>query len=134
MATDPFGTAINCIDGRAQRPVADWVATNGQVKYVDMVTEPGADGVLASGAPAERIAEIRQAVEVSAGAHNSTIVAIAGHDGCAANPVSEEEHRENIRQAAKVVAGWGLPVCVVGLWVDSWRQAQVVCDLANEPL
>src|SRR5579875_1773798 len=98
MANDPFGTAINCIDGRAQRPVADWVATNGQVKYVDMVTEPGADGVLASGAPAERIAEIRRAVEVPVAAPNSTMAAMAGHDGGAATPVREGKNRGNIRR------------------------------------
>ncbi|MGZ3681521.1 MAG: carbonic anhydrase, partial [Ktedonobacterales bacterium] len=31
MATGIFGTAINCIDGRAQGPVADWVKVNGNV-------------------------------------------------------------------------------------------------------
>ncbi|HLY30179.1 MAG TPA: carbonic anhydrase [Ktedonobacterales bacterium] len=130
MANDPFGTAINCIDGRAQRPVADWVATYGQVKFVDMITEPGADGVIARGS-SERLPQIRQAVEISVVAHNSTILAIAGHDGCAAHPVSEDEHKADIRKAAQVIAGWGLPVRIVGLWVDSWRQVEVVCDSAN---
>ena len=127
MANDSFGTAINCIDGRAQRPVADWVATNGQVTYVDMVTEPGADGLLAQGASL-RVAQIRQAVEVSVNAHHSAIIAIAGHYGCAAHPVSDDEHKQSIRQAAQLIAGWGLPVRVVGLLVNSAWQIEVIVD------
>ncbi len=131
MATnDPFGTAINCIDGRAQRPVADWVATNGQVKYVDMVTEAGADGLLAKG-PSARVAEIREAVEVSVNAHGSRIVAIAGHYGCAGHPVSDDEHKRDIRQAAQLIAGWGLPVRVIGLWVNDQFQVEVITDTAR---
>jgi Asp/Glu/hydantoin racemase len=130
MANDSFGTAINCIDGRAQRPVADWVATNGQTQYVDMVTEAGVDGLLARG-PSEREAQIRQAVAVSVNAHGSQIVAIAGHYGCAGHPVSDDEHKQSIRQAAQVVAGWGLSVRVVGLWVNDQWQIEVVCDSAR---
>mgnify|MGYP001281263913 CR=1 FL=1 len=130
MANDPFGTAINCIDGRAQRPVADWVATNGQVTYVDMVTEPGADGLLAQG-PSARVNQIRQAVEVSVNAHHSHILAIAGHYGCAAHAVSDDEHKRSIRQAAQLVAGWGLPVRVVGLWVNAGWQVEVITDIAH---
>ena len=126
-ALEPFGTAINCIDGRTQRPVAEWVIANGQVTFVDMVTEPGADGVVAS-APSQRVAGLRQAVEVSVNHHHSAIVAIAGHHGCAGHNVSDEEHKQSIRQAAQVVAGWGLPVRVVGLWVNAAWQVEVITD------
>jgi len=125
-----FGTAINCIDGRAQRPVADWVMAYGQVHYVDMVTEPGADGSLAHG-PSERAQQIRQVVEISVNAHHSHILAIAGHFGCAAYAVSDEAHKHSIRQAAQVVAGWGLPVRVVGLWVNNWWQVEVIVDIPH---
>jgi len=130
MANEIFGTAINCIDGRAQRPVAEWVAANGQVTYVDMVTEPGVDGLLAQG-PSARASEIRQAVEVSVNAHHSAIVAIAGHYGCAGHPVSDDEHKESIRKAASAISRWGLSVRVVGLWVNSAWQVEVMSDSAS---
>ena len=42
-----FVTCLNCIDGRVQLPVINWVMTNYGVKYVDMITTPGMDGILA---------------------------------------------------------------------------------------
>lgn len=129
--TGTFATAINCIDGRAQEPVAHWVKRHAQVDFVDTPTIPGPDKVLTQGPP-PRIDLARQDVEVSVRAHGSRFVAVAGHFGCAANPVSPEEHKQMIRDAVGVVQGWGMrddegrPVRVVGLWVtDSWQIEQV---------
>jgi len=44
-----FATAINCMDGRCQLPVIEWMKKRYGVEYVDMITEPGPDGVLAEG-------------------------------------------------------------------------------------
>ncbi len=133
--TGTFATVINCIDGRAQRPVADWVRVNAQATFVDTATIPGPDKVLTQG-PLDRIALLREEVEVSPRAHGSRFVAIAGHHECAANPVSAEEHKRMIRAAVEVIRGWSLrdaegrpaQVRVVGLWVnDSWL-VEVVAD------
>ena len=125
MAAGTFGTAINCIDGRAQGPVADWVKMNGSVQYVDTITEAGADKVLAQGSPS-LIESIKQNVIISVNAHKSAIVAVAGHHDCAANPVSKDEHFAHIHAAVQVVASWGLPVRIVGLWVNEWGYIEVV--------
>lgn len=128
-----FATAINCIDGRAQDPVADWVKGHAHTTYVDTPTIAGPDKLLTEGPP-ERIAIIREQVEISLRAHGSRFVAVAGHFGCAANPVTPEEHQRMIREAVGVLRGWdlrddeGQPVRVVGLWVnDRWR-VEVVAD------
>ncbi len=42
-----FGTALNCIDGRTQIPIINWLKENFDVDYVDLITEPGMDKVLA---------------------------------------------------------------------------------------
>lgn len=125
MAAGRFGTAINCIDGRAQGPVADWVKMNGSVQYVDMITEAGADKVLAQGSPSQ-IESIKQKVLISVNAHKSAIVAVAGHHDCAANPVSKEEHAAHIHAAVQVVASWGLPVRIIGLWVNEWGYIEII--------
>jgi carbonic anhydrase-like protein len=126
MAQGSFGTAINCIDGRAQEPVAAWVRANAHVDYVDTVTIPGADNALTQ-MTLDRLAQIREMVAVSVNAHGSGIIAIAGHFGCAAFSADREQHAAAIRAAADVVRGWGLPVLVVGLWVnDQWQIEQIV--------
>src|SRR5574340_55737 len=125
MAEGTFGTAINCIDGRAQAPVTAWVKANAGVDFVDTVTVPGADNVLITTTP-EHLAQLRSMVEISVNAHGSKTVAIAGHYGCAAFSAEREGHLAAIRAAVNVVRGWGLPVLVVGLWVnDRWEIEQV---------
>ncbi|MEN6292607.1 MAG: carbonic anhydrase [Methanobacterium sp.] len=42
-----FATCLNCIDGRVQLPVINWIMKNYNVKYVDMITKAGMDGFLA---------------------------------------------------------------------------------------
>jgi carbonic anhydrase len=126
MASGEFATAINCIDGRAQQPVADWLKLNQHVRYVDAITEPGVDKVLAEGSP-EQIEAIRRKVLISVNAHGSRAIAVAGHHDCAGNPVSKEEHLEHIRQSVETIAAWGLPVQVIGLWVNELFWIEEVC-------
>lgn len=125
MATGTFGCAINCMDGRVQGPVADWVKVNFGVQYVDMVTEAGPDGILAHG-PSQIVESIRSRVGVSTGPHNAHVVVVAGHAGCAGNPVSREQHVADVTAGMQVVASWHLPVTVVGLWVSEWGTVEVV--------
>jgi hypothetical protein len=41
-----FGTAINCIDGRTQEPVLEFMKQKYNIDGVDMVTFPGVDAVI----------------------------------------------------------------------------------------
>ena len=121
-----FGTALNCIDGRTQIPVTNWLKQNFKVDYVDLITEPGMDKVLSQGHWAE-ILRLRDNVIISITAHNSHVVAVAGHYDCAANPVSDYKHFQDIVASVDVVKSWRLPVRVVGLWVDAFGYVYVVC-------
>ena len=127
MASGTFATVITCIDGRANQPVSNWMTTNLQVDYVDQITEPGPDKALTKGSP-ELLMALRDKVLISVNAHHSGIVAIAAHDDCAGNPVSAEEHRQQVLQATGVIDGWGLGVRVIGLWVNAHWQVEVVHD------
>ena len=120
-----FGTAINCMDGRAQEPVLAWMKERFLLDYVDVLTAPGADGVLAGG-PVGTIEGIRGGVEISVTRHESKVVAIVGHLDCLGNPVCREAHWGHIAEAVAVVSGWGYPVEVWGLWVDGELRVEVV--------
>lgn len=131
MADGKFATAINCIDGRAQRPVSEWMRVNFAVDFVDTITQPGPEAALTSG-PAPVIEQMRQNVGVSVTAHQSQVIAIAGHHGCAGNPVADDIHKEQIRAACGVVTQWGFPARIIGLWVNEWWQIEVVSDSDNQ--
>ena len=120
-----FATALNCIDGRTQIPVIRWLKENFDVDYVDLITEPGMDKVLSQGNRAEH-ERLREKVIISMTAHKSDIVAVVGHYDCAANPVSDYRHFQDIVRSTHTVESWCLPVMVVGLWVDEFWHVHVV--------
>jgi len=71
-----FGTAINCMDGRTQIPVIEWMRKRHGVSYVDMITEPGVDAVLAANDDAQTIESIKREVGISTEKHGSRIIAV----------------------------------------------------------
>jgi len=125
MVSGKFGTAINCIDGRAQAPVSDWIKENHSVDYVDVITEPGSDKVLLE-VDYDKIEHIKSKLLISIKAHNSSLIVIAGHYDCAGNPVSKEEHLTQIKKSINIIKSWNFPVEVLGVWVnDQWKIEQV---------
>lgn len=127
MSTDKngktFGTAFNCMDGRCQSAVNMYVKQTFGVDFVDEITEPGMDGILAGkkklGTQPDTILDwVRTKSEVSAKNHNSKVAVVVGHQQCAGNPVSDEEHSNDIRKAVEAVGAWGLFETVQGLMVS----------------
>lgn len=113
-----FAAAINCIDGRVQIPVINYIKKNYGVDFVDVITEPGPNKVLAEKSDLGKVGFIKERVQVSVLKHASKVVAVVGHYDCAGNPVDKKTHIEQIKQAVKTVESWKLAVQVIGLWVD----------------
>ena len=130
-AMDTFGTAINCIDGRAQTPVTEWIRLHCNLKYVDMITTPGADQALSSGS-GDRVERVRRKVRLSVERHLSPVVAVAGHFDCLANPCEFDKRRDQIIRSAGVVSSWKFGVRVLGLYVNEWGSVDVICDTDAE--
>ncbi len=124
MVNGKFATAINCIDGRVQSPVLAWLKKELRVDYADAITEPGADKVLSDSGP--KAESIKEKVWLSIKAHRSSAIALVGHYDCAGNPVSEQEHREQIRKGVEIIVSWKLGVPVLGLWVDQNWEVELV--------
>ena len=126
-----FACAINCMDGRVQDAVKNYMKDNYGVDYVDMVTEPGPNKILADNplaySGAVIIENIKRRVEVSVGHHGSKVVAVVGHFGCAGNPTEKEEQIQHLKDAKKTVEAFGFPVEVVLLWVESdWTTVEKI--------
>ena len=121
-----FGTAINCIDGRTQEPVIDFMKQKYGIDGVDMVTFPGVDGVVSSLGNYNTIALIRNAVSISIEKHGSRIIAVVGHFDCAGNPGNREHHYAHIGKAVQQVSSWSFDAEIVGLYVnDKWQIEEV---------
>ncbi len=123
MSEGKFATAINCMDGRTQLPVNEWIRREYHVDYVDTITEPGPIKILSDN---KDVGSIKKRVLISVGKHGSSNIAIVGHHDCAGNPVDKATQLAHIAGAIKTIVSWDLNVNVVGLWVDeNWRVNKV---------
>lgn len=116
--TARFCSVINCIDGRVQLPVNRWLRERYGVDYVDTITEPAPNRILAERNDRTVLDSIQRRLATSVRCHGSRVVAVVGHDDCAGSPVPPDTQRNLIRQAAGTVRSWGIGVEVIGLWVD----------------
>ena len=75
-------------------PVARWIKENFGTEYVDMITYPGMDGILASRNSV--IYDLQEKIELSIDGHSSNQIFVVGHHDCLANPITDEIHKEQI--------------------------------------
>uniref|UniRef100_A0A7J2TKB8 Uncharacterized protein n=1 Tax=Archaeoglobus fulgidus TaxID=2234 RepID=A0A7J2TKB8_ARCFL len=120
-----FATALNCMDGRVQEPVIKFLKEKYKVDFVDMITEPGIDRILAEG-DKKILEEIKNKIEISIKKHGSKIVAVVGHADCAGNPVEKEEHFRQIRKGKEILRSMNIDVEILGLWVNENWEVEVV--------
>ncbi len=113
-----FATAINCIDGRAQLPIIEWIKKEALVDFVDMITEPGVNKILSDNIDNKIIDSIKEKVLISIEKHKSKFLAIAGHFDCAKNLCVKDLQLKQIKNAIDNVISWDFNIKVVGLWVD----------------
>jgi len=118
MNTTEFVTTINCMDGRVQEPVIQWLKKKFNSKYVDTITEPGPNLILAQDEDTDRIESIKERVDISVNGHGSETIAIVGHYDCAGNLAEKEEQLEHIKASIAKVKDWDFGVKVIGLWVN----------------
>lgn len=122
-----FSCAVNCMDGRVQDAVKNYIKNQYGVDYVDVVTEPGPNKILAERTDKPVVDNIKKRLEISVHHHGAKVVALAGHFGCAGNPVGKEEQVAHLKEAKKTIESFGLNVKIILLWVgEGWQKAELV--------
>jgi hypothetical protein len=114
-----FCTAINCMDGRTQLPVNDYLRNLLGVEYVDTITEPGPPKILAEQQDSPLAKSILTRVGISVNKHGSKSVALVAHYDCAGNPAPEDIQRQQLHVATKFLAKHYPDVNILALWLDS---------------
>jgi carbonic anhydrase len=121
-----FATAINCIDGRAQMQVAEYLKRKLGVAFVDMITDAGPAGILAQMTDYDTIKAIKKRVNISVQQHGSRHIVVIGHHDCAGNPVDDETHHSHIRSAVQSITIWYPDAAVFGLWInENWGVEEI---------
>jgi len=121
-----FCTAINCMDGRVQLPVIEYLMKRFQAKYVDIISEPGPNLILAKPGYSNLIRAIFRRVDISVNQHDSVGIAVAGHYDCAGNPADQAEQQEQTQAAIGRIKRRYDNIPVIGLWVDeNWEVSEI---------
>jgi len=124
-----FCTVVNCMDGRVQLPVIEYLKKRFDAEYVDSITEPGPVKILAEEGETPLIESILSRVSVSVEKHGSRAVAVVGHYDCAGNPEPKERQLVQIEKSVEVLRKSHPQPEIVGLWVDEeWRVHEVLSD------
>lgn len=128
MSHGTFATTINCMDGRTQLPINDFIKSNYHVDFVDTITEAGPDKILADNTDATTIESIKKRVLVSTEKHGSKKIIIVAHYDCAGNPVDKETHLKHLQEARNTINSWGLPtdIQILTVWVDENWQVNLI--------
>lgn len=122
-----FACAIDCMDGRVQDAVKNYIVKKCGVDFVDVITEPGPNKILAENKDSVIIKNIKKRVAVSVKHHGAKTIAIVGHFGCAGNPAPKEKQIKHLKEAKKAVESFGFNAKIILLWVDGdWKTVEQI--------
>ncbi|MDD3792353.1 MAG: hypothetical protein PHY74_04405 [Candidatus Bathyarchaeota archaeon] len=121
-----FATVINCMDGRTQLPIINYMRTKFNVDYVDNITEPGPVKVIAEQSNDFQLRSIQQRVMISQDKHGSKHLALVAHYDCTGNHVEKNKQIEQLRKSLETIRLWGFKGMIVGLWVnENWQVEEI---------
>ena len=123
-----FCTAINCMDGRVQLPVIRYLQDRFHVLYVDSITEPGPNLVLAKRTDEGLVQSVLERINISVQKHSSVGIALVGHHDCAGNPATRDEQEQHLISGMQFLSLQYPNIPIIGLWVD---ENQKVHEIEN---
>ena len=113
-----FCTAINCMDGRTQLPVLEFMRNKYNAEYVDLITEAGPIKYLAEQDNEIIINSIFERIDISLNKHGSKHIAVVGHNDCARNPLTKYDQIVQINQSIEFLKKKYSQCEIIGLWVN----------------
>jgi len=121
-----FCTAINCMDGRIQLPVIQYLCKRFSVEWVDSITEPSPNLILSEKKDNLLVQTILRRLDISVNKHKSVGIAIIGHYDCAGNPATREDQVNQIQKSIEMIGQYYPDIEIIGLWVDGkWEVREI---------
>lgn len=114
-----FGTVINCIDGRVQYPVLDYLKKTYDLDFFDAANEAGPLKILTERTEKCRLISLKEQIITSIESHGSRFIAIVGHHDCAGNPIDRAAQEKQMDEALSYLKNaYGEEILYVGLYVN----------------
>jgi len=117
------GTVINCIDGRIQYPVMDFLKKNYDMSYFDAATEAGPLKILCERTDKCRLFSLKEQIKTSLEVNGSRFIAVVGHHDCKGNPQVRNVQEKQIDEAIEYLRkAYGDEIVYVVLYVnEKWE-------------
>ncbi|XMB72962.1 hypothetical protein RJI07_03385 [Mycoplasmatota bacterium WC30] len=122
-----FATMVNCMDGRTQIVIQEYIINTQNVKYVDTITEAGTCKIINDNHNISIINNIKSRLDISVRVHESTYIAIAGHHDCAGVTEPDDIQKKYIINSARIISEWYPNIKVEGIWVNEQFEVEVIC-------
>jgi len=128
-----FGTVVNCIDGRVQYPVLDYMNKNFDIDFFDSANEACPLHILTDKSNECRLISLKERIRISVEEHKSGLIALVGHHDCAGNPVTREVQEKQIEDAlAYLRKVFGEHILYVGLYVNEQWEVEEYTRIETE--
>ena len=123
-----IGTVINCIDGRVQYPVMDFLKDHYDLAYFDAAHEAGPLKILSERDDQCRLFSLQEQIRTSIEVNGSRFIAVVGHHDCRGNPQERSVQEKQIDRALEyLIKSYGDVMTFVGLYVnDRWEVEELV--------
>lgn len=117
------GTVINCIDGRIQYPVMDFLKKNYEMSFFDAATEAGPLKILTERTDKCRLFSLKEQIKTSLEVNGSRFIVVVGHHDCRGNPEERAVQEKQIDNALDYLKkAYGDELTYVGLYVnEKWE-------------
>ena len=117
------GTVINCIDGRVQYPVMDFLKNNYNMRFFDAATEAGPLKILTERTDKCRLFSLKEQISTSLEVNGSRFIAVVGHHDCNGNPQERSVQEKQLDDALEyLMKAYGDEIVYVGLYVnEKWE-------------
>ena len=112
-----FCTVVNCMDGRIQIPVNDFLRKKCKADFVDTITEAGPIRFLSKKNKSCEYKNILKRIDVSINKHGSKSLAVVAHQGCAGNDIKDKKQIKQIHKSIKNLKRKYPKIELLGLWV-----------------
>ena len=127
---ETFFTSVGCMDGRVQKPIADFGQKKFGAKFPDTITEAGLAGLLSKDNPNQGlIASLKAKINISIQKHSSKGIIVHGHEDCVGNPVNDKRHKQNILEVGEVIASMFPRIAVIPVFVKRKGKVWTVEEL-----
>lgn len=122
-----FCTTINCMDGRIQLPIIQFLQQRFNVEFVDSITEPGPVHIFAKTTDLMVLNSIITRIDISINRHGSKGLAVCAHPDCCGNPIDDDLQKAQLERSVIFLKETYPNTDVIGVWIEKNQQPTEYC-------